>query len=159
MATCLSTNSQIRLRVSNIFLVRANFLFDMETLQISSILDWDLAHIAAPVSEYFHGFGDVHGFLTSRYEEMKAFRCFKSPSNLTNLTSGGLHKTFARGISSRRANLKKLKLEKVEKFRKESETRLAAPLKDWGFQSILDREFILYNAERVWYRNMQNSHK
>jgi hypothetical protein len=58
----------------------------METLQISSLLDWDLAHIGAPISEYLHGFGDVHGFLSSHYDDDEGLPLLRK-SQLTGFPS------------------------------------------------------------------------
>jgi hypothetical protein len=40
-----------------------NLLFDKDSLELSAVLDWDFAHIAHPISEFFHSFVDLHAFL------------------------------------------------------------------------------------------------
>ncbi|KAH8807520.1 hypothetical protein F5884DRAFT_342876 [Xylogone sp. PMI_703] len=53
-----------------------NILFNLETLQITALLDFDFAHIASPGDEFFYSFTDFHGIIPSPLEdgELNALR-------------------------------------------------------------------------------------
>jgi hypothetical protein len=39
-----------------------NLLFDKYSLKLTAVLDWDFAHIAHSISEFFHSFADLHAY-------------------------------------------------------------------------------------------------
>jgi hypothetical protein len=55
-----------------------NLLFDKVSLELTAVLDWDFAHIAHPISEFFHSLTDFHAFLgppkSSKSEEAALLR-------------------------------------------------------------------------------------
>jgi hypothetical protein len=47
-----------------------NLLFHKGSLELTAVLDWDFAHIAHPVSEFFHSFADLHAFFGPKKDKI-----------------------------------------------------------------------------------------
>jgi hypothetical protein len=55
-------------QATNYLIDPTNMLYDKETMAITALLDFDFAHIASPVEEFFYSFYSIHGNLGGHYD-------------------------------------------------------------------------------------------